>query len=211
MDPSTLYFSTRGNLVKALFFLALAGAAIAIIAILLPQPHGGPQPTQLLPGGLVLPMPAPRPDPFAGLKIPILVVAVGYAIFLAGRHAMRAASGEVAVKIDAGKLHFHPSYISAADILPIDDIMSVIVDRADRLPNGESLKLLRVYSGSSFRAAQWGAKLRHGLYMQYRSAGTAGAVRVMDNDVDGGTEQLRRFAAQLEVWRQSPSRTASRY
>jgi hypothetical protein len=45
--------------------------------------------------------------------------------------------------------------------------------------------------------------LRHGLYLRYRAGNATREIRLIDNDIDGGTEQLRRFAAHLDVWRRS--------
>ncbi|MFN7031203.1 MAG: hypothetical protein ACK4PC_17710, partial [Sphingopyxis sp.] len=69
------------------------------------------------------------------------------------------------------------------------DITQLLVDRADRLPGDLSVSV------------GLGARFRHGLYLAYRTDQGPGVLRLMDNDVDGGTEQLRRFATYLEAWR----------
>jgi hypothetical protein len=173
---------------KALFFLGFAALAFTLAGLLYAERDAPPQ-TVALPG-LDLPAPAPRRDPLTPFKIPFLIGAGAVCLFYVGRHALRAVTPQVAAKVENRRLHLHSSY--GTPLLPIDEIAETIFDRADRLPGD--------VSGS----ARLGARLRHGLYIRYR----AGELRLIDNDIDGGTEQLRRFAAHLDSWRQSAARTA---
>ena len=196
MNPSILHFSRWGNVFKALFFAGFAALAF-VFAVLLHREADAPPQRVRLPD-LDLPAPAPHRDPLAPVKMPFLVVAGCVCLFYAGRHGIRAIARQVAVRIVDGQLHFHRSYTSVPPILPVADIAEALFDRADRLP------------GEGDRAARLGARLRHGLYLRYRTQGAEGELRLVDNDFDGGTEQLRRFAAHLEAWRQSAARTAYR-
>lgn len=196
MNPSILHFSRTGSAIKALFFLGFAAIAFTMAALL--HAEGEVQPEAVhLPGGVELPAPAPRRDPLAPFKIPAMIVAGGVCLFYVGRHGLRAIARGVAVKIENRHLHLHPSYGAVSNPLPLGDIDEVIYDRADRLP------------GEGRGSARLGARLRHGLHIGYRAGGATRQLRLVDNDVDGGAEQLRRFAAHLDSWRQSAARTAA--
>jgi hypothetical protein len=194
LNPSILHFSRTGSAVKALFFLGFAATAFFIAGLLYAERDPPPQ-TIAVPG-LDLPAPPPHRDPLTPFKIPFLIVAGGICLFYVGRHGWRAVTRAVAAKIENRHLHLHSSYATAP--VPVEAITEAIFDRADRLP-GEG-------SGS----AKLGARLRHGLYLRYRVDGRPGELRLIDNDIDGGSEQLRRFAAHLDSWRQSAARTARR-
>jgi hypothetical protein len=202
LNPTILHFSRAGSAFKALVFAIMTVAAFSLAFALLDERNDRALTTQVLPGGLVLPTPAPRPDPFLVLKIPLLLGAGAVSLFYVGRYAKRAFTRAVAIKIEGGRLHFHPSFGAMPDQLPVDYIDAAIFDRADRLPETAGLAMLGI--GSS--AAKFGARTRHGLYLHYRSGSTSGEARVIDNDVEGGTEQLRRFAAQVDIWRRAHTR-----
>lgn len=199
MNPSILHFSRWGNAIKALFFLAFAALSFFFAALLHSETKPEPVRQATARPDIYLPMPAPRRDPLAPFKVPLLIAAGGVCLFYAARHGARAFSRQVAVRILDGHLHFHPSFMAVPGQLPIGDIVEMIVDRADRLP------------GDGSRGAKLGARLRHGLYLRYRAGGGAiGELRLIDNDIDGGTGQLRRFAAHLDAWRQPAARVPQR-
>ena len=208
MNPSILHFSRTGNAFKAVLFAAVAIGVFVLAYVMADQRIDAPRPVQTLPGGLELPAPAARPDPFLALKIPLLLFGGCAGLFYAARFARRAATREVAARIEAGHLYFHPSYTAVPGALRIGDLTAAIFDRADRLPAGDGGEGLPGSPGMV--GAKLGARLRHGLYLSYRVGTTTGNVRVIDNDIDGGTEQLRRFTAQVNAWRQSHERTAHR-
>lgn len=197
MNPAILHFSRTGSVVKALFFLGVAAIAFAV-AGLMHSERASPPPIVVGAPDMVLPTPAPHRDPLTPFKIPLLIVAGGTCLFYAGRHGLRALTRQTAARIEGGRLHFHSSYGADPNPLPAADIMEAICDRADRLP-GEM-------SGS----VRFGARARHGLYLRYRADGSSRELRLIDNDVDGGIEQLRRFAAQVDAWRRSTAAKAER-
>jgi len=197
MNPTILHFSRAGNALKSLFFLGLAAAAFWLTSAMLDDRRDRPPPTQVLPGGLTLPVPTPPPNPFAPLKILVLLAAGSVSLFCGGRRAARALSRAAAIKIEGGRLHFHPSFGAMPATLPVEHIDVAIFDRADRLPEGAALATFGFGSG----AAKFGARTRHGLYLHYRQGSGTGEARIIDNDVDGGVEQLRRFAAQVDLRR----------
>lgn len=190
MNPSILHFSRTGNITKMLFFLGMAAIAFAVAGLMHAEGEAPPE-TLYLPDGVELPAPAPHKDPLAPFKMALLIVAGGVCFFYAGRHGLRAATREVAARTEGGRLHLHSSYGAEIGAMPVEAITDAIFDRADRLP------------GDASGSAKLGARLRHGLYLRYRSDGATRELRLIDNDVDGGTEQLRRFAAHLDAWRQS--------
>lgn len=194
MNPSILHFSRTGSVVKALFFLGVAAIAFAVAGLMHSEPMAPPPVAAGMPD-LALPAPAPHRDPLTPFKIPLLIIAGSACLFYAGRHGLRALTRQTAVRIEGGRLYFHPSYGADPNPLPAADIAEAVCDRSDRLP-GEM-------SGS----VRFGARARHGLYLRYRADGSSRELRLIDNDIDGGTEQLRRFAAQIDAWRRSAART----
>lgn len=68
MNPTILHFSRTGNAMKMLLFLGFAVLAFGLTYLLLEERQAVPPPTQVLPGGLELPMPAPRPIRWRWLK-----------------------------------------------------------------------------------------------------------------------------------------------
>lgn len=198
MNPSILHFSRTGSAIKALFFLGVAAIAFVVAGLMYTE-RAEPAPVVATGGpDILLPAPAPHRDPLAPFKIPLLVVAGGVCLFYAGRHGLRALTGEVAVRIDNGQLRFHSSYRVDPNPLPAANIAEAIHDRADRLP-GEMSKSIRL-----------GARARYGLYLRYSADSASRELRLIDNDFDGGAEQLRRFGAQLDVWRHSAARLQGR-
>lgn len=171
-----------------MLFLAFAVAAFLVAGLMYDDAHAPPPPTVPLAGGL-WPAPAPRRDPLVPLHMIVLIGGGCGCLFYAARHGGRAATARVAARIENGRLYsdlLHDAGIGSVDA---HDITQLLVDRADRLPGDLSVSV------------GLGARFRHGLYLAYRTDPGPGVLRLMDNDVDGGTEQLRRFAAYLEAWR----------
>ena len=200
MNPSILHFSRSGNALKALFFVAVAVFAFAVAGLLHRDSTAVPPSVRF--DGPVPPPPAPRSDPLAPVKIPALIVAGCVCLFLAGRHGTRMVARRVAVRIEGGRLHCHASLMAAPGEIPIDAIIDAQFDRADRVP-GDGV-------GTGAAAARFGARMRHVLHLRYTTDGSVAELRLVDNDVDGGVDQLRRFAAHLDAWRQSAARLAER-
>ena len=193
MNPAILHFSRTGSAIKALFFLGIAAIAFAVAGLMHAERAAPPRAVRL--PGIDLPMPAPHRDPLMPFKMPLLIVAGGVCIFYAGRHGLRGLTRQVAAKIENGRLHSHTSYGAELNPLPIDAITEALFDRADRLP------------GDASGSVRLGARLRHGLYLRYSVNGSSGELRLIDNDIDGGSEQLQRFVDYLNVWRQSAGRS----
>lgn len=188
MNPSILHYARGGNSGKALLFLAFAVVAFLVAGLMYDDAHAPPPPPVPLAGGL-WPASAPRRDPLAPFHMIVLIGAGCGCLFYAARHGGRAATARVAARIENGRLYsdlLHDAGIGSVDA---HDITQLLVDRADRLPGDLSVSV------------GLGARFRHGLYFAYRTDQGQGVLRLIDNDVDGGTEQLRRFSAYLEAWR----------
>ena len=171
-----------------LFFLGVTAIAFAAASLMYGGGAAEPE-AMVVPGGLDLPAPTQREDQLAPFKMALLIAAGCASIFYAGRHGLRAVTRTVAARTEGGRLHLHASYGGEVDPVSVDAITDAIFDRADRLP------------GAGSGSAKLGARLRHGLYLRYRAGDAICEARLVDNDVDGGTEQLRRFATNLDMWR----------
>lgn len=181
-------------MVKSLFFLGVGLAGLAV-AYAMHAERNRPASMIEAPGGLLLPPPAHRDSPVDSIRIIIAVVAGGAALLFAGRHGARLFSRAAAVRLEGGHLHFHPSYGEVSGPLALEQVRAMRFDRADRLaPDG---------AGSS---ARLGARARHALLIEYDRQGRIEAIRLVDNDFDGGADQLRRFAAFVDSHRQSAHR-----
>lgn len=173
-----------------MLFLAFAVAAFVVAGLMYDDAHAPPPPPVPLAGGLWS-APAPRRDPLAPLHMIVLIGAGCGCLFYAVRHGWRAATARVAVRIENGRLYSDLLHDAGVASVEARDITQLLVDRADRFPGDLSVSV------------GMGARFRHGLYLAYRTDQGPGVLRLMDNDVDGGTEQLRRFATYLEAWRKS--------
>lgn len=171
-----------------MLFLAFAVVAFVVAGLMYDDAHAPPPPPVPLAGGL-WPAPAPRRDPLAPLHMIVLIGAGCGCLFYAVRHGWRAATARVAVRIENGRLYSDLLHDAGVASVEARDITQLLVDRADRFPGDLSVSV------------GMGARFRHGLYLAYRTDQGPGVLRLMDNDVDGGTEQLRRFATYLEAWR----------
>lgn len=185
-----------GSVLKALFFLGMAAIAFTVAGLMHAEREAPPRTVRL--PDMELPASAPHRDPLAPFKAPLLMIAGGVCIFYVGRHGLRGLTRSEAVKIENGALRFHPSYGARPNPLPVDAIAEALFDRADRLP------------GDGPASAKLGARLRHGLYLRYHADGSMEEIRLIDNDIDGGSEQLQRFAVHLDSWRQSAAQAARR-
>lgn len=193
MNPSLLHFSRSGSLFKAIVFAAFVAALFWLAYELANQ---STEPVKMMPlPGVDLPAIAPRKQPLIWLKMPFLLFMGCIMIFFPGRYWRRAFTQNVAVKIEQGAVHFDSSYMNAPDALPLEKIRLTIFDRADRLLGDGGLFT------SSWSAKQ-GSKLRYGLYIEFQSgSNSTDNIRLVDNDFEGGKQQLQGFAEYLEKMR----------
>ncbi len=206
MNPSVLHFSR----VDSFFKLALlAGATVVCFYGANDLLGMEPEPVRqiMFPGGLELPAPSPRKDPLAPIKAAALVVGGCFGIFYVIRYGWRLFVREVAVRIDYDCVQFHPSITGAPNSLPLSDINLVLFDRADRIPKSDMDAFLHGYSLTGAWAARMGSKMRHMLYIGYKSGES---IRLVDNDFDGGVPQLQRVADYLEKMRLAKVRSSAR-
>ena len=206
MNPSILHFSRIGSFFKLALF---AGATVVCFYGAYDLIGLKPEPVRqiVLPGGLELPAPTPHQDPLAPIRALVLLVGGCFGIFYIFRYGLRLFAREVAVKIENGCLHFHSSFAIAPEKWPLADIAITLFDRADKIPRTDGEAFMQGYAFTTARAAKFGARLRHVLYVQHRSGET---ISLVDNDFDGGASQLSRFANYLEQMRLSHIRVANR-
>lgn len=197
MNPSILYFSRLRQMVKALFFLGVALLGFAAAHAMHAERTRPPAPVAL-PGGLILPAPAPRQSPLGPIGIVVAVVAGCTALFYSGRHGARSFSRGIAVQLKGGKLHFHPSYGDLGGPLPVEGVATMRFDRADRLAAAD-VPL----------SARLAMRLHRALLIEYVRRGDAVPILLVATDFDGGVEQLRRFAHYVESHRAAASRPAA--
>lgn len=217
MNPSILYFSRMSAVWKALLFLA-ASAVLAYVAYAMQQdavragaplaePGAGREIEGANPAGdvragpMIFPLPGPRSDPLAAIKISLLFVGAALGLFYVGRYARRAAMRGVAARLENRSLLFHSSYWGVPGAIALGDITMLLFDRADRLPETESASWLKALSSGGYWGARQGARMRYMLHVAYRAGGEVKSIRLVDNDIEGGAEQLERFAAYIEAHR----------
>jgi hypothetical protein len=93
-------------------------------------------------------------------------------------------------------------------MIALGDIRSVVCDRADRLPEDEYQQFVKAAFLSSHIGMRLGQKLRHILRIEFiDDAGQQHILSVVDISVEGGREQLERFAAYLQMMVAGEGRT----
>lgn len=222
LNPTILHFSRVGSAAKTLLFLAVAALCFFLIydagvrantptvhrAAVLSSATPPPAGSSLFYTPVMIGAPE-QPDVVMMLRLMVVTLGGFFALFYVGRFAIRTVTNHVAAKIEGDQIYFHSSYSSAPATLRVEDVTVVIFDRADRLPESPSQAHLRADATSPFLAsfaARLGVKTRHVLHIGFLTDGSAGNVRLIDNDIEGGTEQLRRFAAQVDLRRRSSAR-----
>lgn len=222
MNPSIVHFSRRSAAWKALLFLA-ASAVLAYVAYDMQQDMLRAD-TSLAEvgeglaigtatsaddgraGPMIFPVPQPRPDPLAAVKISLLLVGAALGLFYVGRYAWRALTHGRAACLANQRIIFHPSYWGVPGGIALCDITMLLFDRADRLPETESTSWLKALSWGGYWGARQGARMRYMLHIAYRADREMKSVRLVDNDIEGGAKQLERFADYVEAHRAGSQR-----
>jgi len=216
LNPTILHFSRVGSAAKTLLLLAAAALCFFLIydagkrastptvhrVLVLSDASQAPTDPFLTDAALVE-SPPKQPGLLTVLKLVVTTLGGIFALFYVGRFAMRTVTNRPAAQIEGGQILFHSSYSSAPATLRLEDVTVVIFDRADRVTESASQDHSGAYSRSGFWAARLGSKMRHALFIGFLADGSEGNVRLIDNDIEGGTEQLRRFAAQVDLRRRS--------
>lgn len=198
MNPSILHFSRFGAAWKMLLCLAIIPGLLWIVAEMdseAPAPPAPSAPPPSLSSGPLLTQPAAkRVDSFAPVRILILLGGTAFLLFGVFRHGRRALFPVVAASLEGGSLHFDLSYVADGAPVALDDVLSVRFGRGDVVAEegGEAI---------APGGARMGARLRHVLLIEHRVDGRREVVRIVDNDIDGGSEQLRRFGAFVQAHR----------
>ncbi len=130
----------------------------------------------------------------------VLIACILAALWEIGMKSWRLIEPQAALAVQNGQLLLHPSFVTTPPAIAIAAIRTVNFDRADRIsPNGID-SALAAYSLTNRFAMKFGARLRHVLLINYvDERGHGETVRINDADVDGGVDQLRRFADYLRM------------
>lgn len=195
MNPSILHFSRFGAAWKTLLCLAIIPGLLWIVMEMYRDASEPPPPAPALSNEALVIHPAPkRVDSIAPYRSIVLLGGAAFLVFGVARHGRRALFPAVAAKLENRSLHFDPSYVAGGSPVALDDVLAVRFGRGDVVT--EEYDEAVVQTG-----ARMGARLRHVLLIEYRVDRSRETVRIIDNDVDGGSEQLRRFAAYLQAHR----------
>ena len=130
----------------------------------------------------------------------ILIACLPLSLWEGGIDFWRLLSPAPALQVRHGALTPHNSFVSAPESIALSQIRSITLDRADRIRPGFWDNMLAAYSWSSRLGFKVGARSRHVLLIDYLIAdGDPRSLRISDSYVDGGVEQLSRFAAYLRA------------
>lgn len=106
--------------------------------------------------------------------------------------------------VQQGQLIPHASFLTAPENIPLHAIRGVRFDRSDRVRLNSAAAAVTAFSWSHHLGMRLGQRLRHTLLIEYLTErGESKSFKVNDSDVEGGAEQLARFAAYLRQFRSS--------
>jgi hypothetical protein len=215
MNPSTLHYS-KGH---SLYLVGLMALVIAIcLWFLLDHPlFAEPTPLPPAPTG-VFETPAEsmlyfdrlrEAQPREGHAVDrltggwasalVLIACSGLAMWEIWMKSWRLFSSQAALIVQHKQLVPHPSFVNAPQSIALDAIRNVTFDRADRIRPDAMSSAFSDFSLTNRLAMKYGARLRHVLLIDYvDERGYPESLRITDADVDGGVEQLDRFATYLE-------------
>ncbi|NJS13868.1 MAG: hypothetical protein HC788_03635 [Sphingopyxis sp.] len=130
----------------------------------------------------------------------MLMACILAALWEIGMKSWRLIRPQAALAVQNGQLLLHPSFVNAPPAIALAAIRAVTFDRADRASPTGMDSALTAYSLTNRLAMKFGARLRHILLINYiDERGHNENVRINDAEVDGGVDQLRRFADYLRM------------
>lgn len=139
----------------------------------------------------------------------VLLACLPLAFWEIGIQIWRLSTSETALALGNGELVVHGSFITAPSAIPTHAITHVTFDRADRVRLNTAGIFIKAYSWPAFLGGRLGARLRYVLLIDYVSdSGEPQSFRMNDADVDGGIEQLKRFAEYLTTMLNGRARRA---
>jgi hypothetical protein len=202
VNPSTLYFSKGWSIVQFVMMALVTGLVLWVVAdTMLPatppptpqlQPHDSP---------FLYPERAPREQGLREkIQVMIVIACLPIIFWEMGIKFWRLLTPEPSVVLKGKILVLHPSFVFAPNTIPLAQISRVAFDRSDRVRKDWAAEGLTAWSLSNRLAFKAGASFRHTLLIDYFSEqGDPTSFRINDADVDGGVEQLRRFAEYLKM------------
>lgn len=129
----------------------------------------------------------------------VLIACIGLALWEIWMKSWRLFSPQAALVARSGQLVPHPSFLNAPTSIAFGAVRAVTFDRSDRIRVDAISEALTAYSLTNRLAMKYGARLRHTLLIDYvTESGEPETLRINDSDVEGGAEQLARFAAHVK-------------
>lgn len=214
LNPSTLHFSRRWSVIRAVFWLCLLAALLWALSQ-----------SRLFEGQLPPPPPSavdfgPHDDPLADMEriraaqtpqyigldqltdgwfnVIVLLACFPIALWEISKQFWRLFASSPALQVQNGQLMPHASLMMAPAAISVGMIRSVILDRSDLVRPDNMRSMLMAFSWSNKLGLKVGARLRHTLLIEYGAAdGDCLSFRINDSDVEGGVGALDRFATYL--------------
>jgi hypothetical protein len=215
MNPTVLNFSKGWSLVQ---LALMVGAGVAIFWLLSessvfadPPPLPAPPAefrfdTEMFEYSEKLRAAQPRQeygfDRLTGgwFSVILLVVCLPLALWEICIKLWRLFAREPALAMRNGQLIPHRSFTTTPTSIPVNAISNVVFDRTDRVRSNTAGLIITAFSWSAHFGGKLGGRLRHSLLIDYVSeSGEQRSFRIGDADVDGGVEQLKRFADYLKM------------
>ena len=228
MNPSTLYFSKRWSFTRVVLMALVCSAALwllhehALFAAPPPPPPAPPSPSDIMTGADHLAyfeaVRASQPARQYGMdrltggwfSVIVLIFCILFALWEGGMDLRRMLTRAPALHVQNGALTPH-SIFSAPASIAFSQVREITLDRADRIRPGFWDDVMGAYSWSTRLGFKAGARARHVLLIDYLTEdGDSHSLRISDAYVEGGVEQLSRFAAYLRAMQSAAQQGSGR-
>ncbi len=129
----------------------------------------------------------------------VLIACIGLAFWEIAMKSWRIFSPQAALAVQNGQLVLHASFVNAPESIALNTIRAVTFDRADQVRLDAMNSALTSFSLSNRLAMKFAGRLRHVVLIDYvDDRGYPESLRINDAEIEGGVEQLERFATYLE-------------
>lgn len=225
MNPAALYFSKKGSFTRIVLMATVCAIVIWLLAghdVFAPPPPPlppPPSPTDMMSVedhlAYLEAVRASQPPERHGLdeltggwfSIILLIACFALALWECGMDLWRLLTPSPALQVQNRELKIHSSFLSAPRAIAVSSIRLVALDRGDRIRPGFWDDVQTGISWSNRLGFKVGARMRHVLLIDYiTTSGVLDSLRISDAHVDGGVEQLSRFAAYLRAMLDAESR-----
>jgi hypothetical protein len=213
VDPTKLLRSRSGSIIQMLYFTVFGGLCLwVLIDINLPPPT--PVATIVTTGTALDPTPGilfdelPRErhqglfDRLTGgwFGTVVMSAGAGYSLWSIALRLWYLLFSTSIMSFYGRILVSHGEPFQPQRRIALNDIRSVVFDRADRLPEDEYQQFVKAAFLSTHIGMKLGQKLRYILRVRFvDDAGQTQTLSVVDINVEGGRAQLERFAGYLRM------------